>query len=167
MSSGVDFQSGNVSRGRAFRERCKEILENCGFEFRMEDERFEFGVHVDLVYDNAQANSFFIQTCGTIEDEPTGTQPGLERADSVRKIICDAYILQRQTGWPTLVLTSHVPARDTVPAKLLNFAGRHVIFDVLSINSERDLETLRRYSQLDTKELIDLSNDTDRQILQD
>lgn len=166
MSSTDDFQAGNVEKGRVFRERCKEILEAAGFTFNRESERFEFGVHVDLIYDNQQDNSFFIQVSGTIEDEPTSTKPGLERADSVRKIICDAYLLQRATGWPTLVLTSHTPAPGTVPARLLNFAGRHVIFDVLSVNSESDMERLAEYARLSDEELHRLSDDIDRPILE-
>lgn len=160
MSSTEEFQSRASRLGAEFRERCKRVLEQCGFTFQAEGEELEsVGIKVELVYMNKADVSFFIEVSGTEEEDPTGQQPGLERSDSVKKIICNAFLAQKTTGSPTLVMTSHLPAPESAPAKMMNAAGREVIFDVICINKAADLDRLRRYAKLTADKLDELTRE--------
>jgi hypothetical protein len=82
---------------------------------------------------------------GTIEDEPVSTRPGLERTDTVKKIIATAFLTLKATGNPIIVLTSHSPDPELSSGKMLNMAGRDVILDVINVNIENDINRLKGY----------------------
>jgi hypothetical protein len=144
-----DFQERSTRVGIGFRKDCEELLSGIGFAFNSKREKLDdFGVVVELIYDNKNGISLFFEAAGTDEEEPQSDRPGLERTDTVKKVIATAYFAQIATGTPTIVLTSHLPNPDSSSGKMLNMAGRNVIFDVLCIYSEKDVEKLRGYANM-------------------
>jgi hypothetical protein len=89
--------------------------------------------------------ALFFEATGTIEDEPVSTRPGLERTDTVKKIIATAFLTLKATGNPIIVLTSHSPDPELSSGKMLNMAGRDVILDVINVNIENDINRLKGY----------------------
>lgn len=147
------YQARSSRLGREFREFCKETLMGIGFRFRSESEPLSCGTKVELIYDNDRGIAFFFEVTGTTEETPTSPVPGLERTDNVKKIICNAFLAQRELGTTTIVLTSHKAPEDSASSRMLAAAGRNVIFDVISVHEDDDLNRLRNYLDMDENEL--------------
>ncbi len=144
MSSKDHFQSRSTKVGVAFRKDCQNLLESIGFTFIQKHERLdEFGISVELIYENKRGVALFFEVAGTDEEEPASDRPGLERTDTVKKIIATAFLAQRATGRPTIVLTSHIPNPNSSSGKMLNLSGRYVIYDVINIYSDAGIEKLK------------------------
>lgn len=156
-SSEENFQARASRVGREFKEECKNMLSEMGFEFLVEAEPFSCGVQVELMFNNRRGITLLFEATGTLEEEPISTMPGLERTDSVKKIICTAYLVQREMGTPTIILTSHKAIAGSASAKMLDAAGSHVIFDVISIKEDDDLERLQGYLTMDENDFERLS----------
>lgn len=139
--------------GRAFREKCRQLLIDYGFTQTGENEQLACGVEVEFVFDNQQDQSFFIQVVGTTEKSPRGRQPGLQRSDSVKKQVCNAVLTFDETNRPTLVLTSHMPDPASASGRMLLMARATCMFDVICVNDENDLKRLAAYARMDADEL--------------
>lgn len=145
MSSRDDFQERSTRVGVAFRQECQRLLESIGFVLIDVGRRLEeFGIIVELIYRNRHGLDFFFEAAGTDEEEPASGRPGLERTDTVKKIIANAFLTKKATNRPSIVLTSHTPRPDSSSGKMLNMSGRDVIFDVINIY-ETGNEQLERY----------------------
>jgi hypothetical protein len=159
MSSIEDdqFQKRSTEIGAGFREECQQLLESLGFEFTRKYESIEeYGVQIELIYHNNNGIALFFEVAGTSEEEPTSTRPGLERTDTVKKIIGTACLVKKCTDRPIIVLTSHLPNPELSSAKMLNSAGRDTIFDVICIRNKKDVERLKRYLDMDAKDFEEL-----------
>lgn len=153
------FQKRSPEIGIGFRKECKQLFEDLGFSFSKEFERLEdYGVQIELIYHNNQGIALFFEAAGTIEDEPLSPRPGLVRTDTVKKIIANAYLVHKCLSVPTMVLTSHPPNPESSSAKMLNMAGRNIIFDVICINDEFDIERLKSYLDMDQNDFWELEN---------
>jgi len=113
----------------------------------------DYGVEIELIYNNKHDISLFFEAAGTIEDEPASPRPGLERTDTVKKIIGNAYLVYLATGTPTTVLTSHPPDPNKASGKMLEKVPREVILDVINIYDEKDIEKLKLYLISDNNDL--------------
>lgn len=154
MEKNDNFQSRSTKIGREFREECKKLLESLGFVFNGEQVPIEdYGVEIELIYNNKHDISLFFEAAGTIEYEPASPRPGLERTDTVKKIIGNAYLVHLSTGTPTIVLTSHPPDADKASRKMLEKVPREVIFDVINIYNKEDIKKLKLYLISDSDDL--------------
>lgn len=117
-----------TEQGRLFEKSCELALQYAGF--RVDDVRMTFkkiGVEVDIVATNLINISFFFTCKGSMR----GSRPGARRTDTMKKAICDAFLLS-QEGWtPVVLLTSHIPEHGSGRA-MLNSISRDVLFDVLN-----------------------------------
>jgi len=146
LTESDQFQKRATEIGSAFREECQKLLENLGFEFIGKYEPLEkHGVQIELVYNNKEDISLFFEAAGTPEEEPASPRPGLERTDTVKKIIGTAYLVHKYTGTPIIVLTSHLPNPNSASEKMLQSALGDVIYDVICVYDDNDIERLRSY----------------------
>jgi hypothetical protein len=160
MGSKDHFQSRSTKVGTAFRRDCQDLLESIGYTFNQKRERLdEVGISVELIYENKYGVALFFEVAGTDEEEPASERPGLERTDTVKKIIATAFLAHRATGRSTIVLTSHIPNPDSSSGKMLNLSGRYVIYDVINIYSDRGIEILKGYFNMDERFFEQVNDD--------
>lgn len=114
-------------QGRLFEQNCQMSLECAGF--KIDDEQVllkDIGVEVDLIATNQNNISFFVTCKGSMR----GARPGSRRTDTLKKALCDAFLMS-QAGWsPVILMTSHVAESGSGRA-MLEAMNREVLYDVL------------------------------------
>ena len=115
-------------QGSLFEQNCRMSLECAGFEISGTHVLVkEIGVEVDIVATNRLGTSFFITCKGSMR----GDRPGARRTDTLKKALCDAFLLS-QEGWtPVILMTSHVAERGSGRA-MIEAVSRNVLYDVLN-----------------------------------
>jgi len=140
------FQKRSTEIGSAFHNECRKLLNSLGFEFIGKNEPLKnYGVQVELIYNNKKDISLFFEAAGTNEQFPESNRPGLERTDTVRKIIGTAYLVHKYTGIPLIILTSHLPNPNSASEKMLKSVLGDIIYDVISIREDEDIKRLASY----------------------
>lgn len=115
-------------QGALFEQNCRMSLECAGFEIsRTHMLVREIGVEIDIVATSRQGISFFVTCKGSMR----GDRPGARRTDTLKKALCDAFLLS-QEGWtPVILMTSHVADSGSGRA-MLEAVSRNVLYDVLN-----------------------------------
>lgn len=128
MDNAANAQRLAVEQGKHFEQTCEMALKYAGFEIADRHVTFtNVGVEVDIIVTNRH-NIAFYSTC---KGSMRGTRPGVKRTDTLKKALCDVFLLS-DYGWsPILLLTSHVPLTGNGRA-MLNAVERSRLFDVLS-----------------------------------
>jgi hypothetical protein len=68
----------------------------------------------------------------------------MQRTDTVKKALCNAFLLDRLGIGPYIVITSHKPKKGSSSAKMIELA-KDVLFDVICISVDEDFERLKSY----------------------
>lgn len=135
MISSAIAQSMATEQGRLFEMSCDLALRCAGFQ--LDNVRVTFkqiGVEVDITATNKFGIPFYFTCKGSMR----GTRPGARRTDTLKKAICDAFLLSQAGLTPVILLTSHIPDTGSGRA-MLNSLPRDVLFDALNpwIHGER------------------------------
>jgi hypothetical protein len=128
MTVDIAFQQAASQQGRHFEESCVMALRYAGFEIVEYRAKLDsIGVEVDFIVTSQKDISFYCTAKGSMR----GERPGSKRTDTLKKALCDAFLLEQEGLSPVLLLTSHIPERGSGLA-MLNSMRRDVLFDVLS-----------------------------------
>ena len=144
-----DFQSRAARVGRTFQEMCQWSLEGLRFDLRTTVDLRDIGIEVDMLADNAEGVSFFVECKGSIH----GERPGLIRTDTMKKALCNGFLLRELGIGPYVVLTSHLPTKHSAAGKMLMTAGRTVVFDVIRPFVKSDMKRLESFFAMSPEEL--------------
>lgn len=138
------FQARSSAQGRLVQEIASEVLRSAGFDFVEERYRLRvLGVEVNLVVRDTLGGKWFCEVTGAYGSQ----RPGLERTDTVRKIIGSAQLLARWRFTPFLVLTTHRPRIGSQAYQMLKACGPEAIFDVIVISEKADWARLATYAE--------------------
>lgn len=135
-----DFQSRAARIGKAFSTWCEITLKSIGFILHGKRNIKNAGVEVDQVVTNQSGESIYFEFKGSSKPP----RPGLQRTDTVKKALCNAFLLHKLGLGPYIVITSHKPKAGTSSAHMIALA-EDVLFDVICISLEDDFERLRSY----------------------
>ena len=135
-----DFQSRASKIGKAFSTWCEITLESIGFILHGKKTLRNTGVEVDQIVTNQNGQNIFFEFKGSSKPP----RPGLQRTDTVKKAICNAFLLDKLGLGPYILITSHKPNAGTSSAHMMALA-EDVLFDVICISIEEDFERLRSY----------------------
>lgn len=137
---GSKFQRRATESGHAFANECRIILEGMGFGLLGKRKFKEAGVEVDQAAKNNVGESLYFEFKGSY----LGKRPGLRRTDTVKKVVCDAFLVNKIGHGPYIVVTSHKPEEGTSAYAMLECA-KEVIFDVIAIHDGDDMARLETY----------------------
>lgn len=120
-------------------------------EFRVVDRRVvirSIGIEVDFIAEGKQGIAFYITAKGSMR----GERPGSSRTDTLKKALCDAFLLEQEGIGPVLLFTSHIPTGGNGLAMLIS-VRRSTLFDVLNpwMHSKR-LAWLSRVEECDLEQ---------------
>lgn len=109
--------------GFRFEEVCKEYLKRCGFHI-MQSAVWRYGVEIDIIAYNSSGTEMWFECKGVTRTRKRarGRQPhGLQQTDRVRSVHSNAASLRSRYPEhpPYIVLTSHMPQRQSVAYRLL------------------------------------------------
>lgn len=128
MTTFATAQKLATEQGKLFEDSCELALRCAGF--RIEDTHKvvqQIGVEIDIVVTNQNDIAFYFTCKGSMR----GPRPGVRRTDTLKKAICDSFLLS-QAGWtPVVLLTSHIPYKGCGRA-MLHSIKRTVLYDVLN-----------------------------------
>ncbi|MEN9506517.1 MAG: hypothetical protein RI958_2443 [Actinomycetota bacterium] len=144
LGDGPDRVSASVD-GVAATRLAERVLEEVGFTITGRDRRIRrTGVVVDLVAVDATGAEWFFDVAG----QHTSHRGGLQSTDVVWKSLGRACAVQRARGdVPLVVMTSHLPRRQSDGDTALRAAGAEVIFDVIDMHSSAGRERLSSYAE--------------------
>ena len=140
-----NFQARGARIGRSFQEICQLSLDGIGFDLRNSVDLSDIGIEVDMIADNAQCISLFVECKGSIH----GERPGLIRTDTMKKALCNGFLLRELGIGPYILMTSHLPTRCSAAGRMLLAAGRNVVFDIIRPFSSTDMKRLEMFYELD------------------
>ena len=100
--------------GADFTEVALERLEAAGATVEQRGGRVA-GIQVGAIVAGHDGRRYVVLAHGTLDP---GSQAGLKRSDTVKKLGFDAIMLRRSGALPVLVLTSHLPTGGVVAAHL-------------------------------------------------
>jgi hypothetical protein len=152
----VNFKGGAKEQGDEFERECLRALLYAGFQISDLKLNIDTGAEIDLVAENLQGISFAIECKGSLQ----GSRPGLKRTDTVRKAICNAYLLSVSPEFcdrfpPLLVMRSHEPdggvGRDALDATIRN----GVILDVVDSRAGEKLKMYANATLEDLERILD------------
>ena len=142
MGSGQsdNFQGRAGRIGKTFATWCEVTLESVGFVLRGKIVIKEAGIEIDQVAENRSGEKLYLQFKGSSKPP----RPGLRRTDTVKKALCDAFLMDRLGIGPYLIVTSHKPKEGTSAARMIECAG-DTVFDIICINDDDDFARLESY----------------------
>ncbi len=140
MSKKHDFQKRASAVGTVFSNFCRITLESIGFKLLGRALIDEAGIEIDEVVENRQGEPIYFEFKGS----STPPRPGMMRTDTVKKALCNAFLMDRLGIGPYVVITSHIPAEGSSGDKMLKCA-KGVCFDVISLLNPADMQRLTSY----------------------
>lgn len=135
-----NFQGRAKKIGDAFERWCALTLESIGFALCGKLKIKEAGIEIDQVAENRNGGLLYFQLKGSSKPP----QQGLRRSDTVKKALCDAFLMEKLGIGPYVVVTSHKPKPGSSGAKMIECAG-DAIFDIICINDDTDFARLQSY----------------------
>ena len=138
-----DFQRRASPIGKAFATWCEVTLQSIGFILQGKTVIKEAGVEIDQVAKNRNGESLYFQFKGSSKPP----RPGMQRSDTVKKALCDAFLLDKLGIGPYIVITSHKPKSGSSSEKMIQVA-QDVLFDVICISDDEDFERLESYTKV-------------------
>jgi hypothetical protein len=147
----VNFQGSAQEQGEEFERECLRALLYAGFQVSDLKLNIDTGAEIDMVANNNQGIAFAIECKGSLQ----GRRPGLKRTDTVRKAICNAYLLSVSPEFtprfpPLLVMRSHEPDSGVGRIALDTAIRNGTILDVVD---SRDGEKLQMYANATLEDL--------------
>jgi len=135
------FQAASSEQGEMFHSQCLVALKYAGFDIEKSRYRVaSVGIEVDIVASNKHGITMFFECKGSIR-KSGNDRPGLERTDSIKKAIANAYLFslsdEYETCSPLIILASHLSS-DGAGIAMLNAVPRNVILDVINPNEHGD-----------------------------
>lgn len=139
----TNFQREAGIQGKWFEDTCEKALKYAGFTVVGRRERFDDAeIEVDLIATNRHEISFYVDCKGSLQ----GDRPGLIRTDTLKKGICELFMLNR-CGWgPLVLMASHIPTEGS-GKRWLEIARQD--FPFLVINPLTDGRLLRELANAD------------------
>lgn len=136
---------GDGDDGVASRRLAERALVQAGFSISGRERRIrKTGVTVDLVAVDAGGAEWYFDVAGPY----TSHRGGLQSTDVVWKAIGRACALQQARGdIPLVLLSSHLPRRQSEGDTALRAAGPGVVFDVIDMLSGESERRLSAYAQ--------------------
>ena len=119
----------SVEQGAAFHAECIRALRLAGFEIVQTKVRLQdVGIELDAITNNKYGLAFAWEFKGSLQ----GSRPGLKRTDTVKKAICNGWLLSISEQYsdrfpPLFVMCSHKPDGGD-GEKMLHYALLHGIF---------------------------------------
>jgi len=144
------FQSRAVREGKKAQDIAQRRLESAGFKAISTKAKHPSGI-VQFnfqVTSPSGANQWWVDVSGAF----TTSRPGLQRSDTVWKLLGRLHVLkamddgQERNDNSVLVLTSNIPKAGSPSDRALRAVGPGVIFDVIELYDPAGLERLRRYA---------------------
>lgn len=150
----VKFQQEASEQGQEFEKLCHLALRKSGWDVTNKHFKFEdVGIDVDIVANNAHGIAFTFSCAGSWNPN----RPGLERTDTVKKKIADAYLQTLSEDAcrfpPVVLMTTHVPTKGRAAA-MLDAVGRNVILDVIRPEDTKRLKELCGMSETDIHKFV-------------
>lgn len=140
----VSFQARSSREGRIVREFAQDALAEAGFS--LTSAQFEIattGVEVDVAADDRAGNRWYCEVTGAYGSR----RPGLERTDTVRKLLGSGYLLADWNIGPFLVITTDLPKPGSRGDIWLRHAGPRIVFDIIVLGQSADLRRLEYYAE--------------------
>lgn len=147
-----NFQGDGHEQGEAFHQECLRALRLAGFEIAQAKIVLEdVGMELDAITNNLHGLAFAWEFKGSLQ----GKRPGLMRTDTLKKAICNGWLLSVSPDYshrfpPLFVMTSHKPQRGD-GCKMLNIALREGIF--AQVLDSRDGERLSWLASADEMQI--------------
>jgi hypothetical protein len=135
-----NFQSRATKIGDVFSKYCELTLQSIGFVLQGKLTIKEIGVEIDQVVRNRSGTVLYFEFKGSSKPP----QPGLQRTDTTKKAICNAFLLDKFDLGPYIIVTSHKPKAGSASEKMLQ-AAENVVFDVICVSDQDDFERLQSY----------------------
>jgi hypothetical protein len=143
-ASDVSFQARSSREGRIVREFAQDALAEAGFS--LTSAQFEIattGVEVDIAADDRLGNRWFCEVTGAYGSR----RPGLQRTDTVRKLLGSAYLLADWNIRPFLVVTTDLPKPGSRGDIWVRHAGPRIVYDIIVLGRAVDLRRIERYAE--------------------
>jgi Holliday junction resolvase-like predicted endonuclease len=152
-----DFQAAASEQGEAFSRDCVMALKYAGLDILNTKYNVSYvGIEIDIVAQNRHGIDMYFECKGSLRKKNTD-RPGLERTDTAKKAIANAYLFSLSEEYlhtsPMILLASHVPIGGAGLAMLCS-VPRTVIFDI--INPREHGDRLRWLANADS---IDMEDD--------
>lgn len=135
-----DFQKRASQIGKAFATWCEVTLQSIGFILLGKTVIKEAGVEIDQVAKNRAGQILYLQFKGSSKPP----RPGMQRTDTVKKALCDAFLLDKIGIGPYIIITSHKPKKGSSSDKMVRIA-KDVLFDTICISDDQDFQRLTSY----------------------
>lgn len=121
-----DFQRRASTAGRTFEDAVEALLVFHEWTIDERHAKAGGGVEIDYVATDSAGVQWWIECKGSTR----GKVPGSRRGDTVKKAVGVAWFLSTLPDRrPYMLITSHLPADDSVPGRLLNAAKSAGLFD--------------------------------------
>lgn len=135
-----NFQRRSSQMGKAFATTCELTLQSIGFALLGKKRIENAGIEIDQVVRNAEGHHLYFEFKGSY----TPGRPGLERTDTLKKALCNAFLMEKLSIGPYVLMTSHKPVPGLSSDLMLRVAG-NVVFDVISLHDVEDMKRLQSY----------------------
>jgi Holliday junction resolvase-like predicted endonuclease len=136
MQQTYRFQSAASEQGRSFHSDCLNALKYAGFDIVHPHGLVinEVGIEIDIVAQNRHDITMFFECKGSLRKSKKD-RPGLERTDTLKKAIANAYLFsltdEYQCCSPLIVFASHAPTGGAGLA-MLTAMSRNLLLDVIN-----------------------------------
>jgi hypothetical protein len=157
-----DYQSRSPEVGTEFEICCNTILLDIGFQLQGKKTIHKNGVEVDQVARNRKGIPFYFEFKGSRD----GPRPGLIRTDSMKKALCNAFLLARLSLRPFVIMTSHKPKQYSASFQMLRSADE-VVFDVICLSDRVDLRRLEQYVDFDNEAITGWDEEKRQHVLEE
>jgi hypothetical protein len=135
-----DFQKRASEVGKYFSDICRVTLESIGFKLLGKTIIKEAGIEIDEKAENQQGEPVYFEFKGST----TPPRPGLLRTDTVKKALCNAFLMDRLGIGPFIIITSHMPVEGSSGDKMLKCA-KGICFDIITLMDQQDMHRLKSY----------------------
>lgn len=130
------FQSAASEQGRLFHQECINALKYAGFNITHPAGYVieSVGIEIDIVAQNKHGITMFFECKGSLRKSQKD-RPGLERTDTIKKAIANAYLFSLTEEYsccsPLIIFASHVPTGGSGSA-MLSAMSRTLVLDIIN-----------------------------------
>jgi DNA modification methylase len=133
-----------ADQGKTAAAIAEDVLTEAGFQITARSYRVPTqGLAVPFVAEDKLGGRWYFDLSGAF----TTTRSGLLRSEEMWKALGRAHVLAAHEISPLVLLTTHLPPRDTEGDKALRSVGPRGFFDAVELLSEEGRERLRLYAQ--------------------
>ncbi|MGO9568349.1 MAG: hypothetical protein ACLP5H_12480 [Desulfomonilaceae bacterium] len=139
-----DFQRRSTESGKTFRDQCNTHLRSLGFTLLGRKIIADAGIEIDQVAVNTKGKKIYFEFKSGYE----GTQPGLIRTDTTKKMLCNAFLM-RECGLNPFVVIASVKATEGLSSDKMIRRAAAVVFDIISLSHPGDRKRLKELLDMD------------------